>query len=134
MKTTALSTSSHVKPEIRANHYYDDGNVILCVDNAHFRVHASILRLSSSYFENLLPEFLSETDPQNNNNACPHQDYTATGANSEIEERGDNPEAGEPIPLPTDLAYVRLSARKGSQRKAVGGVTASRQISAAESV
>ncbi|RUS15335.1 hypothetical protein BC938DRAFT_476988 [Jimgerdemannia flammicorona] len=40
-------------PKFRKNpiHHYPDGNVVLCVGHEHFRVHASIFRASSSFFD-----------------------------------------------------------------------------------
>lgn len=43
-------------------HYYDDGNVIICMGNTHFRVHASILRLSSDFFKKLLSDAWNKTN------------------------------------------------------------------------
>ncbi|RUS28961.1 hypothetical protein BC938DRAFT_481232 [Jimgerdemannia flammicorona] len=44
-----------------AMHYYDDGNVILCAGDVHFCVHASVLRLSSDFFQRLLCGTWTET-------------------------------------------------------------------------
>ncbi|RUS14482.1 hypothetical protein BC938DRAFT_477345 [Jimgerdemannia flammicorona] len=55
-----------MSPRKDPTHYYEDGNVLLFAGNVQFRVHASILRRSSDFFEKLLNGNWRETNPQDN--------------------------------------------------------------------
>ncbi|RUS18706.1 hypothetical protein BC937DRAFT_88431 [Endogone sp. FLAS-F59071] len=77
------------KPQKNGKHYYFDGNVIICVDDVHFRVHASILSMFSEFFKGILSGNWRETDVQKY--SCKHNEQNEKGIMAMVQINEKNP-------------------------------------------
>ncbi|RUP49253.1 hypothetical protein BC936DRAFT_142955 [Jimgerdemannia flammicorona] len=93
-------------------HYYEDGNVILCAGDVRFRVHASILRLSSRFFERLFAGNWRETNVQSTSGETTHNNNN----NAKTKSRDDNDGV---IGGPRIIARVNLVNKDASHVEAL---------------